>query len=408
MHAKNSSTEIEYSARFKQKSVHIPQITTIVILHTDKTNSMTSKVFFTDLKIRKDFENTLSKIRRLFDAAGFDSVVEENDLTAIKLHFGERGNEGFISPVHLRQIVDKAKNCGANPFLTDTNTLYSGSRRNAVDHLTTATEHGYGYEVTRAPLVIADGLDGSCFHDVAINGNHFDKVKIAASIIDASGMIVMSHFKGHELAGFGGAIKNLAMGCAAVPGKMEQHAGLHPEIDPDACTACGQCIETCFYDALEISESVASVKHNKCIGCGECMLVCPVEAIGFNQERDAETFVEMMAEYALGAVTGKQEKVGYMNFLVNITPECDCVPWSDTPLVPDIGILASTDPVAIDAASLYLVNQQHGIAHSKLHSNFEIGEDKFKGVWENTSGNHQLEYGEQIGLGSRDYELIKI
>ncbi|MDK2891697.1 DUF362 domain-containing protein [Methanohalophilus sp.] len=369
---------------------------------------MKSKVFFTDLKVRKDFENTLSKIRRLFDAAGFESLIDKNELTAIKLHFGERGNEGFISPVHVRQVVDKARNCGANPFLTDTNTLYSGSRRNAVDHLTTAIEHGFGYEVTRAPLVIADGLDGNNFHEVAIAGNHFDKVKIASSIADSHSMIVMSHFKGHELAGFGGAIKNLAMGCAAVPGKMEQHAGLHPEVDPDSCIGCGRCVETCIYEALEISESIASVRHEKCIGCGECMLVCPVKAIDFNQERDAEKFIEMMTEYALGAVTGKQKKVGYMNFLVNITPECDCAPWSDIPLVPDIGILASIDPVAIDAASLYLVNQQHGIVHSKLHSNFEIGEDKFKGVWENSAGNHQLDYGEKIGLGSRDYELIKI
>ena len=212
---------------------------------------MKSKVFFTDLKVRKDFENTLSKIRRLFDAAGFDALIDENDLTAIKLHFGERGNEGFISPVRVRQVVDKVRDCGANPFLTDTNTLYSGSRRNAVDHLTTAIEHGYGYEVTRAPLVIADGLNGRDFKEVAIARDHFDKVKIASSIADAASMIVMSHFKGHELAGFGGAIKNLAMGCAAVPGKMDQHAGLHPEIDLDSCTGCGGCVETCIYNALE-------------------------------------------------------------------------------------------------------------------------------------------------------------
>ncbi len=369
---------------------------------------MKSKVFFVDLKVRRDCENTIQKVKRLYDAAGFDNIIDEGELTAIKLHFGEKGNEGFISPVNVRQVVDKIHSSGAKAYLTDTNTLYSGSRRNAVDHLTTAIEHGFGYEVTRAPLIIADGLLGNSFRQVPINGQHFDSVKIASELLECQSMIVMSHFKGHELAGFGGAIKNLAMGGGSVSGKMEQHKGLHPEIDVNKCTGCGSCVEVCPCDAVEINnDNISTIDDDKCIGCGECMTVCPVEAIDFNYDNIPD-FMEMMSEYALGTVAGRQEKIGYMNFLVRITPDCDCVPWSDIPLVPDIGILASTDPVAIDQASLDLVNRQQGFTASKLEENMEPGGDKFTGVWKNSMGDIQLSYGEKIGLGSRNYELIEI
>lgn len=369
---------------------------------------MKSKVFFVDLKVRRDCENTIQKIKRLYDTAGFDRIIDEGDFTAIKMHFGEKGNEGFISPVNVRQVVDKIHSSGAKAYLTDTNTLYSGYRHNAVDHLTTAIEHGFGYEVTRAPLIIADGLLGNGFRQIPIKGRHFDSVKIASELLDCQSMIVMSHFKGHELAGFGGAIKNLAMGGGSVAGKMEQHKGLHPEIDAKRCNGCATCVEVCPCDAMEInSDNISTIDDDKCIGCGECMTVCPVEAIDFNYA-DIPDFMEMITEYALGTVAGRQEKIGYMNFLVRITPDCDCVPWSDVSLVPDIGILASTDPVAIDQASLDLVNEQQGFTASKLEENIEPGKDKFKGVWKNSAGDIQLSYGEEIGLGNRDYELIRI
>lgn len=374
-------------------------------LNSTKKGSMSSKVYFARLKV---CENTLSKIKRLFDAAGLRDLLHEDDLTAIKLHFGERGNDSFISPVHVRQVVEKIHSAGAHPFLTDTNTLYSGGRHNSVDHLTTAIEHGFGYAVTRAPLVIADGMCGANYREVTISGRHFDTVKIAGEILDSPSMIVLSHFKGHELAGFGGAIKNLAMGCASIAGKMDQHKGLHPRVNSRKCTGCGSCENACPCSAIVLQDNLSIIDHDQCIGCGECMAVCTTDAIGFNWDRDVVPFLEMMTEYAQGAVSGKEGRVGYMNFLMNITPDCDCVPWSDNAIVPDIGILASTDPVAIDHASYDLVNRQQGIRGSKLQTNFRPGEDKFRGASEHTRGEVQFHYGEEIGLGSIDYELIEI
>jgi len=377
-------------------------------VYSTKIGTMSSKVYFARLKISANCENTLSKIKRLFDAAGLGDLLHENDLTAIKLHFGESGNDSFISPVHVRQVTDMVSSAGAHPFLTDTNTLYSGSRHNSMNHLITAIEHGFGYAVTRAPLVIADGLCGTNYREVPINGRHFETVKIAGDILDSSSMIVLSHFKGHGLAGFGGAIKNIAMGCASIAGKMDQHKGLHPMVNDRKCTGCGSCEIACLYSAIVLQDELSSIAHDQCIGCGECMTVCPTGAIEFNWDQNVGPFLEMMTEYALGAVSGKEGRVGYMNFLMNITPDCDCVPWSDNAIVPDIGILASVDPVAIDHASYDLVNCQQGIRGSKLQANFLPGEDKFRGASEHTRGEVQFLYGEEIGLGSNDYELIEI
>lgn len=369
---------------------------------------MASTVFFTDLRARRPEENISSKIRALFDCAGFDDRIADRDLTAIKLHFGELGNDSFISPVYVRQVVEKVRDAGGRPFLTDTNTLYTGTRHNAVEHLSTAVANGFDVAVAGAPVIIADGLLGNNARPVDVSLPHFRTVSIAGDILDADSMIVMSHFKGHGLAGFGGAIKNLAMGCAPPSGKMDQHAGLQPAVDPDVCIGCGECVATCPRGAVRIEEERAWVDRARCIGCGECITVCPTYAIMFDWEGDVADFLEIMAEYALGAVRGKEDRVGYYNFLIRITPDCDCVPWSDAPIVPDIGILASTDPVAIDQASFDLVNAQTGYADSLLVCNHEPGEDKFRGVWEGTRGEIQMRYGEEIGLGSRAYTLERI
>ncbi len=376
-----------------------------------KTKPAPVPVYFAGLRARGPRENKLVKIAALFEKAGFPGRIGKNALTAIKLHVGERGNDTFMNPVFVRKVVDCVKAAGGKPFITDSNTLYKGSRHNAVDHMITAIEHGFSYATVGAPFIVADGLRSSSYEDVTIGKKHFASVKIASAIVNAQSMIVLSHFKGHEMAGFGGAIKNLAMGCTPSQGKCDQHASRF-YAEPAKCIACGQCIANCPRDAIKFArrgeKKIAVIDKDRCIGCGECLTVCAPKAVTIDWKTELAPFNERMAEYALGAVTGKERATGYINFLMNITPDCDCVPWSDTPLVPDIGILASSDPVALDAACCDLVAQAVGLADSQLKKGHAAGEDKFTGCWSYTMGDVQLKHAEKIGLGSRRYELIRI
>jgi uncharacterized protein len=364
-------------------------------------------VYFASLRAFSDRESTTEKVRRLFDQAGFSDIIGARNKTAIKLHFGEMGSDGFISPVYVRQVVDKIKECNGLPFLTDSNTLYVGKRSNAVDHIGTAILHGFDYAVTGAPIIIADGLSGKNIRKVTINKKHFSEVSIAGDIAAADSMIVMSHFKGHIVSGFGGALKNLAMGCAPPEGKRAQH-NARPFTIPEKCTGCASCMKVCPKDAITIKKKKSVINHELCIGCFECMHACPEHAVDIDWETEIPEFMERMVEYAYGAVMGKENRVGFMNFLIRITPDCDCFPFSDAPIVPDIGILASKDPVAIDAAGFNLVNQQQGYKDSLLTSHHHPGGDKFKGVHAQTDGYLQIRYAEEIGMGSSKYDLIKI
>lgn len=367
---------------------------------------MASKVYFADLRARSADENKGNKIQKLFDNV-YNGMFSEDDLVAVKVHFGERGNDSFVSPILLRYILDKVKESAGKVFLTDTNTLYYGSRHNSVDHLVTAILNGFDYAVVGAPVIIADGLQGGNERIVEVSQKHFDVVRIAGDIYEASGMVVVSHFKGHGISGFGGALKNLAMGCSTIEGKLEQHECAKPIIVGD-CDLCGLCVEECPVGALTLGKDGAKIDYDECIACMNCMDICPNEVYDLNWEEDVPVFIERMMEYSLGAVKGKEDKILYFNFLMNITPDCDCVAWSDYPIVPDIGILASRDPVAIDAASYDLVNQQVGFKDSVLERNFEEGADKFRGVWSGVDSGYQLVYAEDIGLGSREYRLIKV
>jgi len=368
---------------------------------------MKSPVYFANLRSHSANSNKVNKIRKLFEAAGFANFISRDELTAVKVHFGEKGNDGYVNPVFVRQVVDKIKEKGGKPFVTDCNTLYLGSRHNAVDHLITAIEHGFDYSVVGAPLIISDGLKSKNFIEVEINQKHFDKVKIASDIVQADNMVVISHFKGHELAGFGGAVKNLAMGCAPSAGKRDQHSP-RPYVIKEKCIACGQCGSICPESAIRIIQNVSVIDKKLCIGCCECLSFCPSRAIDIDWETEVLPFTEKMTEYALGAVKNKENKTGYINFLINITPDCDCFPWSDAPFVPDIGILASKDPVAIDKASYDLVNAQNCCSNTRLKEGFEKGKDKFKGMRHYTEGFVQIEYGEKIGLGTSSYELLGV
>jgi uncharacterized Fe-S center protein len=368
---------------------------------------MASPVYFAGIRAYSDQESTTAKILRLFDRAGFASIISPHDRTALKLHFGEQGNDGFISPVYVRQVVDQVKACRALPFLTDTNTLYAGSRSNAVDHITTAILHGFDFAVTGAPIIVADGLSGRNVRKVRIDKKHFRSVTIAGDIALADSIIVLTHFKGHAVAGFGGAVKNLAMGCAPPLGKRDQH-NARPFVAAENCIGCGRCVRICPKSAISIKKKKSVIDRDHCIGCFECMHACLTHAIDIDWETEIPDFMERMVEYAFGAVKNKAGKAGYMNFLIHITPDCDCFPFSDAPIVPDIGIVASQDPVAIDQASIDLVNKQQGLSDSLLTDNHRKGGDKFRGVHAQTDGERQLEYAEKIGMGSRSYSLIKI
>ena len=275
-----------------------------------------------------------------------------------------------------------------------------------------ALEHGFSYATVEAPLIIADGLRGHCFIEKIINKKHFKSVALADAVAQADSMLVLSHFKGHIMAGFGGAIKNLAMGCAPARGKKEQHQA-HFVIDGAKCEACGHCMAHCpekaiYWEKGEGGKKHAAIKNEPCVGCGECMAMCAYESINLDFATERTAFTERVVEYAYGAALAHPGKTAYMNFLINITPDCDCIPWSDAPLVPDIGILASTDPVALDKACYDLVNAQTGFNDSRLRCNHGVGEDKFKGVNKATVGEVQFQYAEAIGMGRTAYELIKI
>jgi uncharacterized Fe-S center protein len=367
---------------------------------------MGSNVYFANLRSRSGDDNKGSKLVKLFDKAKFNELFNEDELIGLKIHFGERGNDSYISPTLIRYIIDKIKDTGANPFLTDTNTLYYGKRHNSVDHFKTAILNGFSYSVVGAPVIIADGLHSENESLIQINQKHVSNAKIGGDIVNSDGLIVASHFKGHGLSGFGGAVKNLAMGCATIAGKLEQHECAKPIIQEN-CNNCGVCSSLCPVDAIG-KENSYYIIYEKCIACMNCWDGCPNGAIDLNWEKEIPEFIERMAEYALAAIKGKSEKIGYFNFLTNITPDCDCVPWSDAPIVPDIGFLASNDPVAIDAASVHLINQQKGIKDSMLHKNCDHGADKFRGVWENVDGTQLLRYSEEIGLGKMDFNLIEI
>lgn len=369
---------------------------------------MAPKVYFANARARLHTENKLAKLHKLAQAVGLGDIVGTNDLTAVKLHFGEKGNDTHLRPMYVRQIVDEIRQAGGKPFLTDTNTLYTGSRTNAVDHLITAYEHGFAYSVVNAPVLISDGLRGGNSAEVSINKNRFQEVFVGRDVYDADCLIAMSHFKGHMVAGFGGAIKNLAMGCATPKGKLAQHS---PRLaaDVDKCIGCGLCEESCPAGAAVVGDDgKCSVDKDKCVGCFECVTVCPEGAVQPDWFRDIPEFMERMTEYAYGAMQNKAGKACFFNFLLDVTPDCDCVPWSDTPMVPNIGILASTDPVAIDKASFDLVNNQASLENSLLELPMAAGTDKFTAAWKHTQGLIQVTYGQEIGLGSAEYELIEL
>ncbi|HHS14332.1 MAG TPA: DUF362 domain-containing protein [bacterium] len=335
------------------------------------------------------------KVRRLIERSGMLNGFESEDMVGIKLHFGEKENDTHIAPAWVRPVVEELKKRGAKPFLTDTCVLYRGQRHNAVDHLMLAYRHGFTVKNLGAPVLIADGLLGNNEREVAVAGELFQRVALASAALEANGLVVMSHVTGHISTGMGAAIKNLGMGFASRKGKLRQHSVMKPAVSPKKCTGCGVCIEWCPADAIRMDGDKAVIDEKKCIGCGECLTVCRFHAVKHDWRMNERELQQRMAEHALGVVKGREKKISYLNFLTSITKDCDCFGKKQDPVIPDIGILAGRDPVAMDMAGLDLIERLTG-KQLEAYS------------YPDTHPRWQIEHAEKVGLGSCRYELVEV
>jgi len=352
-------------------------------------------------------ESLVKRAGVLLERAGLGEAVGEGDLVAVKLHFGEEGNTGFVRPIFVRDVVTRVRAAGGKPFLTDGNTLYRGQRANAVDHLECALHNGFAYATVEAPLIIADGLRGRDACEVPVKGTHFESVRIGAAAVHADAMVVVTHVKGHEATGFGGSLKNVGMGLGSRSAKQRMHADFRPEVDAETCTACGKCVRWCPVDAIVLGpDQVAVVDYEACYGCGECVATCPFAAIATQWKTTPDAIQEKIVEHVAGALAGKEGKVAYLSFVTDVSPDCDCLHFSDAAVVPDIGVLASTDPVAIDQASYDLVKEYPGLGGT-LGEGLDAGIDKFLEIT-GVDGTRAMAYAEEMGLGTREYELKRM
>lgn len=367
-----------------------------------------SKVYFARAGVSNN-KGLFQKLPEVIEAVGLD-FIKKDSLVAVKCHFGEEGCTSFIQPVFIRKIVEKVLARQALPFLTDTATLYRGSRKDGVRALNQAIAHGFSFGTIGAPIVIADGLKSENVVTLSLNdkGKHFKSVEVAAATYYADSMVVVSHVKGHLVAGFGGAIKNLSMGLASRSTKQRMHASVTPKFkDEQMCIACGTCAEVCPEDAV-IIDGIARFQFEKCVGCAECITHCPAGALQILWNESPDGLQEKMAEVASAVMINKYNQSIFINFAVNVTPDCDCMPWTDLPVVPDVGVLASFDPVAIDQASVDMINQMAGVKGTELKSGFQSGGDKFRGMRPEVDWSVQLAHAERLDMGTREYQLIEI
>tara|TARA_Y100001954_G_scaffold103021_1_gene112180 strand:+ start:3066 stop:4193 length:1128 start_codon:yes stop_codon:yes gene_type:complete len=373
----------------------------------DKT--MASDVYFWNLRasLKAPFHK---RMRSLLKATGAHKHIESGDLAAVKIHFGEQGVTGFLRPLWVKAITDFYAEAGAKPFLTDASTLYVGQRGEAVSHHMCAARHGWDPMVMEAPVIIADGLKGSDEIAVPVGGRHIDDAFIGSAIAEADLLISVNHFKGHELAGYGGALKNLGMGCASKKGKMQQHFSTGPVVKPENCQGCEACISVCKTKALYIDEETGTIALNpeRCVGCGGCFVACRFKALEVNWKIGVQEFLERMMEYTVGVLRTKRKPCLHVNFIMDVVPDCDCVGFTDAPICPDIGIVASLDPVAVDQASMDLVDDAPPLYPSQLPFGVMPGQSKFAAIHTHVPESFGLDYAEALGLGSRDYNLISL
>jgi hypothetical protein len=351
-----------------------------------------SRVYFTNMRASSG-RSLLDKLEYLVKKAGIETLDLKKKFSAVKVHFGEPGNLAYLRPNYVARIVKILQANGSYAFVTDSNTLYKGGRGNAVDHLESASRNGFNNLTLGCNVIIADGIKGTDYREIALNMKHCKTAKIGSAIADADVIISLNHFKCHDLTGFGGALKNVGMGSGSIGGKLEMHSGSKPLISRNSCTACGQCVKNCAQNAIHIDgDRKAVINYDLCVGCGQCIAVCCYDAA---QAVWGETdTLEKIAEYAYAVLNGKPQF--HINFIMDVSPNCDCWNFNDTPIVPDIGILASLDPVAIDMASADLVNGSGG------------HEDMISVLYPGIAWRSCFDYAEKLGVGTRKYKLIEL
>ena len=367
-----------------------------------------SKVYFTDFRCRIGVSQ-LDKLRKLLEQSEFSQIDFDGKFVAIKLHFGELGNLSFLRANYAKVVADFIKERGGKPFITDCNTLYVGSRKNALEHMDTAYLNGYSPFSTGCHVIIADGLKGNDEVEVPVEGGEYVKAaKIGRAVMDADVFISLTHFKGHEEAGFGGCLKNIGMGCGSRAGKMEQHNAGKPHVAQKHCVGCGQCRKICAYSAPIIENGKAHIDHDRCVGCGRCIAVCPKDAVRIDWDETTTNLNCKIAEYTKAVVDGRP--CFHISLVIDVSPNCDCRSENDMAIVPNVGMFASFDPVALDMACIDAVNAQTPLRGSAADcpEDHVHAHDHFQRIHPDTNWRSCLEHGEKLGLGTREYELIKI
>lgn len=356
---------------------------------------MKSKVYFYPVHDGITAQEQAVAMRTVYQAADTETVITSKDFVAIKLHVGEKKNTTHIRPEIIRELVQLVKSSGGLPFLTETATLYKGERENAVKHLLHAHLHGFGIDSVGAPFIMSDGLTGNSEYEVTIKGELHQAVKVAREVVSADSLLVVSHPTGHVAAGLGACLKNLGMGLASRMGKMRQHSAMMPEIIRDTCRYCQKCIQWCPQDAISEKNGKAFIETEKCVGCGECLAVCRFDAVRYDWGTESGFMQKSMAEHAFGVVSNKQGKCMFFNVMIDMTKDCDCYNVNQKKLIPDIGILASTDPVAIDMATLDLTARAHGKTLAEM-------------AYKHHDATIQIQHAAKIGMGSLEYDLITV
>jgi uncharacterized Fe-S center protein len=353
---------------------------------------MSEKVYFIKAPDNEDDAILCKKLKELIMMENLLDFIGDRDATAIKTHFGEAAELGYPRPLYMKMLGDMIKSKGGQPFLTETSTLYKGNRNNAIKHISHAFKQGFDFASTGIPIIMADGLFGDDEYEVPINGKIYKSVKIAALFAKCNALIVVSHFTGHLGTGFGAALKNMGMGCSSRKGKMEQHSTAKPKINKKLCTLCGTCVEWCPAEAITLGEDTAVIDKQKCIGCGQCLAMCRFDAVQYNWGSTHEDLQKKIVEHAMGLYKLHENKSLYINILTRISKDCDCMAGFQK-IIPDIGILVSRDPVAVDAASLDIVEKSAGKKFSQLAYDIPY--------------RFQLDYSHELNFGTIEYELIE-
>jgi uncharacterized Fe-S center protein len=367
---------------------------------------MPSTVYFASAEVSETRKDMVSQVGNLFEAAGGGETISEGDLVAIKLSFSEVGNTACLRAPLVRPVVRKVKDSGGTPFLTDANTLYVGGRSNSVDHVETAIKNGFAYAVVEAPVIIADGLRGKSYVDVRIDQKNCKTARIGAEAYHADALISLAHVHCHGGTGLAATFKNIGMGLGSRSGKQAMHSQREPpSVDKNKCVGDAECVRYCPVNAIRLERGKARIDRETCIRCGECTVTCPHGAIAIRWGDEPGLLQERIVEYTAAVLKNKKGKCLFYAFLLDVVPDCLCISRSDRPFVPNVGILASRDPVALEQASFDTVNAQPGLEASRLTDAHAKGADKFRSLYPGIDSELTMAYAEKIGLGSRKYEI---